>query len=163
MTTVFIGKEKSFSQLCSIKWGVPEFWRSWDWSPTWPGTMVGHYKFIRNHKKRGGCKELCNIKGKRRRRKEATTDKKTRIIKPGLHRSSIINLLHIKKKVGGQQGMLTARRGVLRKTNTTKSLILWFFTFLGIGWALRIHSLNIKRTSYETFCGWGEIQGYETA
>jgi hypothetical protein len=33
--------------------------------------------------------------------KEATTDKKTRIINSGLHRSGIINLLHITKKVGG--------------------------------------------------------------
>ena len=33
--------------------------------------------------------------------KEATTDKKTRIINSGLHRLGIINLLHITKKVGG--------------------------------------------------------------
>ena len=51
MTTLFIGKEKS---LCITVWNEVTAGFVDEGREARPGALVGHYKFIRNHKKRGG-------------------------------------------------------------------------------------------------------------
>jgi hypothetical protein len=51
MTTVFIGKEKS---LCITVWHQVTAGFVDEGRKARPGALVGHYKFIRNHKNVGG-------------------------------------------------------------------------------------------------------------
>ena len=119
--------EKPVAQLCSITKGGLIHQGSDDIirQNKYAILLVVRYNSLEITKRWQGCKELCSMKGDRRR-KEATTDKKT--INLGRHRSGITKLVRSQKGGEGSKGNPGNMAGIIFQTSELaqyKLAILW--------------------------------------